>query len=360
MNGIPTTFNDGLPAYTVAGGERCGRSGISAVLLSSRKLTDRENLYRSLKRAGFDRILSIEEKIETKNEGENEEKSLVPDIGQLSAAYPFVRFVLLREPLSAGGQINLAATELHEDYFLALRKDCVLDPVRAETLAGETRNLCAVPLMFDKKRTALPVQPLVDRRETSERAYVSKVNKGILRTKLAVPAAGSWNLFPFDGIGIYNRERFIRLGGYDNSIGDEYWQLMDFGLRAYTWGETIRSTDAATIIRTAGLAAGGIVIGKSYRRFYLKNLAPVYDADTAYLPLRRFLFFLVKSGVPLPDAWNEFSAARAWVSLNAYRWKRDARTVLQNGEKDNGDNNDNDGNDNNNANNDNDKDKNAP
>jgi hypothetical protein len=285
-------------------------------------LTDRESLYHSLKRAGFDRILSIEEKIETKDE----EKNLVPDIGQLTAAYPFVSFVLLNESLSAGSQINLAATEFLDDYFLVLRKDCVLDPVKAETLAGKSWNLCSVPLMFDKKRAALPTQPLVyDHRAFSD---------GILRTRMAVPAAESWNLFPFEGIGVYNRELFVRLGGYDNSIPDEYWQLMDFGLRAYTWGERIRSTDAVKVVRPAGLAAYDIVIGGSYRRFYLKNLSPVYRADAAHLPLRQFPFFFAKSGVPLPNAWNEFSVARTWVSLNAYRWKCDARTLLQNWDKD--------------------------
>ncbi|MDR0637405.1 MAG: hypothetical protein LBG27_00625 [Spirochaetaceae bacterium] len=326
MNGIPTTFNEGLPAYTVVGGERCGHSGISAVLLSCREMIDRGSLYHSLKQVGFERILSIEEKCEEKCGEENEMTSFVPDIGQLSAAYPFVRFVLLSEPLSAGSQINLAATELPEDYFLVLRKDCALDPVNAETIIGETQDLCAVPLMFDKKGAALPIQPLVYRHR--------EFSNGILRTKLAVPTAGSWSLFPFEGIGVYNRELFVRLGGYDNSIPDEYWQLMDFGLRAYTWGEAIRSTDAVKIVRSAGLAAYDIVIGESYRRFYLKNLSPVYRADAAYLPLRQFPSFLIKSGVPLPDAWNEFSVARAWVSLNAYRWKCDVRTLLQNGNKD--------------------------
>ena len=334
MNGIPITFNDGLPAYTVVGGERCGHSGISVVLLSCRELIDRESLYRSLKQAGFERILSIEEKREEKikaeNGEENEMASLVPNIGQLSAAYPFVRFVLLDKPLSAGSQINLAATELLEDYFLVLRKDCVLDPLKVETLIGETsvggtRNLCVVPLMFDKKGAAVPIQSLVyGRRELSN---------GVLRTKMAVPTAGSRSLFPFEGIGVYNRELFVRLGGYDNSMPDEYWQLMDFGLRAYTWGETIRSTDMVKIVRSAGLAVRDIVIGASYRRFYLKNLSPVYRADAAHLPLRQFPLFLVNSGVPLPDAWNEFSVARTWVSLNAYRWKCDVRTLFQNGDK---------------------------
>ena len=162
MNGIPTTFNDGLPSYTVVGGARCGRSGISVVLLSCRELVDRERLYRSLRQAGFEQILSIEanyteesgikekgteeQYIEEQDIEEDGEKNgatgLFPDIGQLSAAYPFVRFVLLSKPLPAGSQINLAATELQEDAFLVLRKYCVLDPVRAETIIeaafGET------------------------------------------------------------------------------------------------------------------------------------------------------------------------------------------------------------------------------
>jgi hypothetical protein len=312
MNGIPTTFNDGLPAYTVIGGDdQCGPRGISAVLLS-RGDGDREMLYRSLARAGFEQILSIEE------------RGLHPDISQWAADFPYVRFILLNNPLPVGSQINLATAELRGDCFFVLRKDCHLDPVKEGTIIeegtiiGETRNLCSVPLTFDSRRDALPVQPLIE------------FSSGILRTRLAVPNAGAWNLFPFDGIGIYNRELFIRLGGFDNSIQDEYWQLMDFGLRAYTWGERIRSTSTVKIIRAGGLAAYDIVIGESYRRFYLKNLSPVYRLDAAYLPLRRFPFFLIKSGVSLPDAWDEFSMARVWVGQNAYRWKCDVHTLIKN------------------------------
>jgi hypothetical protein len=180
--------------------------------------------------------------------------------------------------------------------------------------------------MFDRRGATLPVQPLVE------------FSNGVLRTKMAVPDDGSWNLFPFEGIGVYNRELFVRLGGFDNSITDEYWQFMDFGLRAYTWGERIRSIGAVRITRGADPVEHALFIGESYRRFYLKNLSPVYRLDAAYLPLRRFPFFLIKSGIPLPDAWDEFSMARAWVSQNAYRWKCDVHTLIKNwgknGEKD--------------------------
>jgi hypothetical protein len=317
MNGIPTTFNDGLPSYTVIdGGERCGPRGISAVLLGRGK-GDREKLYRGLARAGFEQVLSIEE------------RDPDTDISYWAAAFPFVRFIFLNEPLPVGSQINLAAAELKGGYFFVLRKDCGLEPVRAAaivTKVTETGDLCSVPLMFDRNGAALPTQPLVE------------FSSGVLRTKMAVPAAGSWNLFPFEGIGVYNRELFVRLGGFDNSIRDEYWQFMDFGLRAYTWGERIRSIGAARVIRGAGLANPALFIGESYRRFYLKNLSPVYRLDAACLPLRRFPFFFFKSGIPLPDAWDEFLVARAWVRQNTYRWKCDVHTLIENwgktGEKD--------------------------
>ncbi|MDR1095617.1 MAG: hypothetical protein LBL31_04455 [Spirochaetaceae bacterium] len=314
MNGIPTTFNDGLPSYTViGGGKRCGPPGISAVLLG-RGEEDRETRYQGLARAGFEQVLSIEE------------RDPDTDISYWAAAFPFVRFIFLNEPLPAGSQINLAAAELKGKFFLVMKKDCGLEPeagtvVKAETLAKEAGNLCSVPLMFDKRKAALPAQPLVE------------FSNGILRTRMAVPAAGSWNLFPFEGIGIYNRELFVRLGGFDNSIRDEYWQFMDFGLRAYTWGERIRSTGAAKVIRGTAPAQYAVFIGEGYRRFYLKNLSPVYRLDAAHLPLRRFPFFLIKSGIPVTDAWDEFSMARAWVNQNAYRWKCDARTLLKNKSK---------------------------
>jgi len=43
-----------------------------------------------------------------------------------------------------------------------------------------------------------------------------------------------------------------------------------------------------------------------YRRFYLKNIAPVFRGDTAHLPWRRFLSYLFKSGEGWRSAWKSF------------------------------------------------------
>jgi hypothetical protein len=312
MSGIPTTFKDGLPAYTVVGGNgRRSPGGVSVVLTGPGNLENPEALYRELEDAGFEQVLSIEE------------KRLSSSVDRLAADYSFARFVLLNKPLTIGSQINLAAAELESGYLFVLSKDCGFNPPSAaRAVAGEARNLCTVPYMFDRQGEALGVQPVL------------VFSGGGLRTKQVVPSSASWGFFPFEGIGVYNRELFIRLGGYDNSIKDAYWQFMDFGFRAYAWGEKIGATDAVRLTRGAALVEPPVVIGESYRRFYLKNISPVYRTDAAYLPLRRFPPFLLRSGVPLPDAWREFSAAREWVNKNAYRWKCGPRAVIENWKKD--------------------------
>ena len=36
-------------------------------------------------------------------------------------------------------------------------------------------------------------------------------------------------VYPFDFTGIYNRDKFIRMGGFDHAIANPYWQNLDFG-----------------------------------------------------------------------------------------------------------------------------------
>jgi hypothetical protein len=137
------------------------------------------------------------------------------------------------------------------------------------------------------------------------------------------------SLYPFDGIGIYDRDRFIRLGGFDPSIKNFYWQLMDFGFRSSLWGEEIAATQLiklsyeGTIPQEDSSASGG------GHRFFLKNQAPVFRGDYAHIPLRRFSAYYKRRGGDLLVAWREFSAARNWVRINRYRFVSDARTIAE-------------------------------
>jgi hypothetical protein len=128
-------------------------------------------------------------------------------------------------------------------------------------------------------------------------------------------------------VGIYDRQRFIRLGGFDTSIRNPYWQLMDFGFRACLWGEEISVTQHVKLSSEGEIPATDSTIDESYRRFYLKNIAPVFRGDHAHLPWRRFPGYLAKSGWDIFGAWEEFTEARRWVATNRSRWKYDARIV---------------------------------
>jgi hypothetical protein len=156
------------------------------------------------------------------------------------------------------------------------------------------------------------------------------VIKGRVKTIPLMPdREGQASLYPFDGIGIYDRERFERLGGFDKGLLSFYWQLMDFGFRSHLWGEEIAVNTAIKFSYEGTITPEDETTEDSFRRFYLKNLAPVFRGDHADLPLRRFPGFLLRLRLDIQSAWEEFSQARAWVRTNRYRFHCDARTVAE-------------------------------
>ncbi|MDR2182488.1 MAG: hypothetical protein LBN92_07410 [Treponema sp.] len=307
MSIIPSTFNRGIQSYTAVGGtERGGASGVSAVLLNRGARYPRRSFFQELEKVGFDYVISME--------GEEERY----DLEELSGRFPFVRFIFLRETLNAGQMINLAAAELSGGLFLAFWNDQKLfngitAAKMAEYFAG--KRLCTAPVIQNARFEALPTLtiPLYDR-------YLKTVQETPERE-------GHATLFPFDWTGLYDRGRFIRLGGFDGAISTPYWQLMDFGFRAFLWGEEIRGTRLFRFVYNGEREAEDFTTDASYRLFYLKNLAPVFRGDHAYLPLRRYPSFLAKSGWDLLGSWYEFSHERAWVKQNASRFRVDARTL---------------------------------
>ncbi|MDR0494526.1 MAG: hypothetical protein LBG95_02710 [Treponema sp.] len=321
MSTIPTTFNETLPSYTVIGGrERLASTGLSAVLLNRSRGYSRQNLFHDLEKTGFDTVVSVE---------------LSPpsyDVEELAALFPFVRFVLLQQPISLGEQINLAVSELDSPLFFVLWNDLkfitggaarrMAERISLPDAGGETKSrykrLCTVPVIQTSRFETLPT------------LMIPALRRKKVRILFLNPAAeGISSLYPFDGIGIYDRERFIRLGGFDGTIKDSYWQLMDFGFRAYLWGEEISSTQALKLSYEGDVPAEENSGGGDYNRFYLKNLAPVFRGDCAYLPLRRFPGFLLQTDGGFSAAWDDFSESRRWVNANRFRWRGDPGTFAK-------------------------------
>jgi hypothetical protein len=314
MNTIPTIFNGALPAYTAVGGrERLGSSGLQAVLLNRSGRYPRRALFQELEKTGFDYIISVESTSERY------------DVEELSVRFPFVRFILIQDDLSPGELINLAAGELGGPLFFVLWNNMKFIAGGSAGRMAErnfSRRLCTLPVMQNLRFEALPT------------LASPALFKNTVTTRLAVPQReGQSGLYPFDGVGIYDRDRFLRLGGFDGALKNFHWQLMDFGFRARLWGEEIASTQLVKLSYDGEVPREDISPEENYRRFYLKNLAPVWRNGIAHLPWRRFLRYFFRSGEDLFTAWGEFSGIRRWVSENASRFTCDARAVADSWDK---------------------------
>ena len=325
MSTIPITFNETLktlPSYTVIGGrERLATTGLSAVLLNRGRRYTRRNLFSDLEKTGFDIVVSVEPSPPSY------------DIEELSARFPFIRFVVLQESLSLGEQINLAVSELDSPLFFVLWNDLKMITGGAARRMSERltrsgggtntgkspyRRLCTVPIIQTSRFDTLPT------------LMVPSLQRKKMRTLFLSPTSeGIPSLYPFDGVGIYDRERFIRLGGFDGALRNSYWQLMDFGFRAYLWGEEISSTQTLKLSYEADVPTEEYTGGKDYPRFYLKNLAPVFQGDCARLPVRRFPGYLLQAAGSVGDAWDNFSEGRDWVNANSFRWRCDPKSIVK-------------------------------
>jgi len=324
MSTIPTTFNQNFPSYTVIGGrESYNTTGLSVVLLNRGGRYARRGLFHDLEKTGFDTVVSVEP------------EPAHYDLDELSARFPFVRFVIPHTKISLGEQINLAVSEMDSPLFFVLWNDLKMiaggtAQRMAERLARHAESngngngkgksqflrLCTVPVIQNSHLDIIP----------SVIAPVIRQNK--IQTRFLNPSGeGLLSLYPFDGIGIYDRERFIQLGGFDGTLRNSFWQLMDFGFRAYLWGEEISLSQALKFSYEASVPAEDNSTGNDYPRFYLKNIAPIFRNDCAYLPVRRFPGFLFKARNGVFGAWDEFSESRRWVNTNSFRWRCNPKTI---------------------------------
>ena len=311
MNIIPTIFNERRATYTVVGGSRrAGSTGLSAVLLNRGGRYLRRNVFDELEKAGFDQIVSVE--------GPHESF----DLEELSLRFPTVKFLTLKESVGPGESINLALDELACERFVVLWNDMRIvsgaSPVRVVERQASEPFLCLAPSLQNGRFETLPT------------LVAPAFFRGSVKTISFAPAReGAPSLYPFDYVGIYDRDRFVRLGGFDPTIVSPYWQLLDFGFRCQLWGESIRSTTAFRLRYEGDLPAEDATIDEGYKLFYLKNLAPTFRGDQAHLPIRRFFSYLSRSGAGPVDAWKEYAEARRWVYVNRYRFVCDARRVTE-------------------------------
>ena len=330
MNTIPTIFNEFPSSYTVVGGnERLASTGLSAVILNRPGRYSRRHFFQELQKIGFDYVISLELSPERY------------DLEELTGCFPFVRFVLPHSKMNLGQRINIAACELDSPMFFVLWNDLKLvaggtaqrmaerltASLDDEQSEGQKYNickrLCTVPVIQNSRFETLPTlsAPAVLKKKVSSLLFAP--NGEMSRYE----AGAMPSLYPYDGIGIYDRGRFIRMGGFDSSLASAHWQLMDFGFRSHLWGEEICVSPQLKFSYDGTSSTEDNTAEESYRRFYFKNLAPVFRGDYAHLPLRSFLRFLFLFHSDPFTAWEDFSKSRRWVKSNSLRWRFDIKAL---------------------------------
>lgn len=314
MNTIPSTFNEFEIDRVVLWGRQVTtdvQMDISVILLNRSGSHLRTQVFDSLLQCGFKTIISVEPVSENYN------------IEEVSRRYPMIKFIIPREESSDGNLINSCISEFDSKYFLVLR-DCfnlpkgLLTKNLAENLMKDN-VFCIVPRLVDKNGSAVINN------------FVPDAKKGRF---LMVPEQacmdGTPTVYPFDYIGLYNREKFIKLGGYDYTITSHYWQNVDFSLRAWLWGEKTLITTKFQISYIEEVPLENAIPDFSYIRFYLKNVLPKFRSDHGAVPHFSFLGFYLRSKCGIFQAWAQYKEAKNWIRKNQFRFKQDVQYIIEN------------------------------
>lgn len=314
MNSIPLIFSQRSINRTVLGGKQRPskiKMNVSVILINKHGSHLRVKNLEVLERCGFEKIVSLEPNLENYN------------LENFASKFPSVKFIIPQEKVTIGDLINIGMEEVQSEYVLVLNDSLGLSSFRLSSVAmqklAERKQYCFVPKMFVDKNQTLPIN------------LIPHVEKNILKIEAVDSLQDNTpTLYPYDFIGLYNRQKFIQLGGFDYTIESSYWQNLDLAMRAWLWGERISIT---TVLQLAYLEDAPIedaTSNVSQFRFYLKNLAPVFKLDHGEIPLKKFFKMFRRSACGFAETINQFNDAKNWVFKNQYRFKTDASLLISN------------------------------
>lgn len=297
--------------YTIVGQRttihRKGDAPAVVLLNLSSRLVRRDYLA-ELVTQGFAEIISVEA----------QENSY--SVEALSQEFPSVRFLLLPDVSNTGLNIDIAATIIVADTFLVMwsSMDVPTDVARAEEYLRESKRICVAPGLRSDHGEQLPVvqTPAMQRRT--------------LRV-LPLPLRGQsvTTLFPYDYVGLYHRERFLFMRGFDTLIRHRYWQLLDFGFRVAMWNREILAAPAFRMSYRTMPEPEDQTPTPGYARFYARNLAVRFKSGVPMVSRLQALPFALRARLSLRETLRTFTDAAEWVNEHEQHMQRDARQVIQ-------------------------------
>ncbi len=302
--------------YTVVGGENMDREnrylpGMSIVLLNRGSRQFRRELFEELCKLGAREVISIE-------------SAPCPfDVEPLVKRHPELRFMIFTGEPNPGARIDAAMREALSEHIFVIRGDM---QIKAATISSRVFEkisdrgyLCTVPFFTDDEGEILPtvIGPVSGR-------------KGSFETQPSHPGNREQaTLLPWDYCGIYRKDSHLKIGGFDQAIREPWWQKLEYGMRAWLWGEEIKVHGSLKVSYVGQVLSEDISPGTGYRRFFLKNLAVRRRGDMAVLPFSSWWTYRRYSGessIASRDDWKEI---REWVRKHRYRFTRDAAQLIE-------------------------------
>jgi hypothetical protein len=314
MNTTPITFERNDIEYTLIGGpEKTSRplepEGFSVLLLPRGGKPFRKELFSELFKLNCREIISVEKGSE----------SVKPDdFCPSSTGMHVLRF---KGDVTPGDIINIGIKEAVGKFVFVLWSDMIIPSGKISSRVfekiDERDHFCTVPVfMEDEKVLPTCSAPLLNKQRDLEVIFHDCTDEE------------NHTLFPSDYCGIYQREKFIALGGFDSKISNPYWQLMDLGFRVALWGDSIPFQEALKISYQGDAPTLDITADRDYGHFFMKTQAIVVKNGSGRLPGYRLFSLLAKSRGNGMEVYREFSLIRSWVRQNRKRFKIDVFSLL--------------------------------
>ncbi|NBK23930.1 MAG: hypothetical protein EOM68_18105 [Spirochaetia bacterium] len=160
------------------------------------------------------------------------------DIQAMQEAYKEVTFLVFPSSSLTGEKINAVANECQTSYFLIVRSDLVLvrfDGIALFSLMREKEAPAALASLLanmDKEIVPTIRSPHLKGRKLDPNSHFPTINA----------PGGENTLYPVMALGMYDRALFQRLRGFDERIHSEFFQVLDWGIRCYLLGHTVKAS----------------------------------------------------------------------------------------------------------------------
>ncbi|NCB01729.1 MAG: hypothetical protein EOM67_06130 [Spirochaetia bacterium] len=153
-------------------------------------------------------------------------------ITELRLEFPSVSFIVFTQPVSVGAMVNVLANECYTTYFFVTRSDLRVTQFEYSSILDQfnknPKPALVTPCIVNKGNESIPV------------VQVPRIEKHLIDPIPFFPdKEKEATLYPYLGLGVYERALFQRLRGFDELIQGEYWQFLDFGIRCWLFGYSI-------------------------------------------------------------------------------------------------------------------------